>query len=124
MWDWQSQEFDLQKDLVPGLQHDHSFCPKTASSKLLRISSDLAAPSSSLWAETNHNVIDSWGIFDEQTPIKECTDIELPLCDIGGKIVLFTYISWLPSPVAYYTIREGCRASVKSLVCCTTQILN
>ncbi|KAM0863028.1 hypothetical protein ACQ4PT_044874 [Festuca glaucescens] len=58
MWEWQSPEFDLQKDLVP-------------------------APSSSLWAETNHSVIDSWSMFDEQTPIKECTDIDLPFCDIG-----------------------------------------
>lgn len=58
MWEWQSQDFDLQKDLLP-------------------------APSSSLWAETNQNVIDSWSMFDEQTPIKECTDIDLPLCDIG-----------------------------------------
>lgn len=58
MWEWQSPEFDLHKDLVP-------------------------APSSSLWAETNSSVIDSWSMFDEQTPIKECTDIELPFCDIG-----------------------------------------
>ncbi|CAM0884347.1 unnamed protein product [Alopecurus aequalis] len=58
LWEWQSPEFDLQKDLLP-------------------------APSSSLWAETNHNVIDSWSLFDEQTPIKECTDINLPFCDIG-----------------------------------------
>ena len=92
MWEWQCQEFDLQKDLLPGLQNHHSFCPKTASTELLRISSDLAAPSSSLWAETNHEVVDPWSMFDEQTPIKECTDIDLPFCDIGGKFFYFLLI--------------------------------
>ncbi|XP_044359123.1 protein XRI1 isoform X1 [Triticum aestivum] len=62
MWDWQSQEFDLQKDLLP-------------------------VPSTSLWAEANHNEVDSWSLFDEQTPIKECTDIDLPFCDIGDIII-------------------------------------
>jgi hypothetical protein len=60
-----------------------------------------------LWAETNHNAIDSWGFFDEQTPIKECTDIELPLCDIGGKIALF-YLHILvscTSSILYYQRR-------------------
>uniref|UniRef100_A0ACD5XJI7 Uncharacterized protein n=1 Tax=Avena sativa TaxID=4498 RepID=A0ACD5XJI7_AVESA len=56
MWEWQSPEFDLQKDLLP-------------------------APCS-LWAETN-SVVDPWSMFDEQTPIKECADIDLPFCDIG-----------------------------------------
>ncbi|KAE8800494.1 protein XRI1 [Hordeum vulgare] len=62
MWDWQNQEFDLQKDLLP-------------------------APSTSLWAEANHNEVDSWSLFDEQTPIKECTDIDLPFCGIGDIII-------------------------------------
>ncbi|VAH83580.1 unnamed protein product [Triticum turgidum subsp. durum] len=66
MWDWQSQEFDLQKDLLP-------------------------VPSTSLWAEANHSEVDSWSLFDEQTPIKECTDIDLPFCDIGGLVTLCKY---------------------------------
>ncbi|KAL6839969.1 hypothetical protein ACP4OV_029779 [Aristida adscensionis] len=62
MWEWQNQEFDLQKDL-------------------------LADPSSSLWDEANNNVGDAWSMFDEQTPIKHCTDIELKFCDIGDIII-------------------------------------
>ncbi|KQK11214.1 protein XRI1 [Brachypodium distachyon] len=61
MWGWQSQEFDLQKDLLP-------------------------APSSSLWAEANSGVDDDWSMFDEQTPIRQCTDIDFQFCDIGDVI--------------------------------------
>ncbi|XP_062207891.1 protein XRI1-like isoform X3 [Phragmites australis] len=62
MWGWQSQEYDLQKDL-------------------------LADPTSSLWGEANNNVGDAWSMFDEQTPIKHCTDIEFQFCDIGDIII-------------------------------------
>ncbi|XP_066310566.1 protein XRI1-like isoform X2 [Miscanthus floridulus] len=76
LWEWQSQEYDLQKDL-------------------------LAAPCSSLWAEASNNVGDDWSMFDdqtpnvgdgwsmfdEQTPIKHCADFEFQFCDIGEIIV-------------------------------------
>ncbi|KAJ1286818.1 hypothetical protein BS78_03G381300 [Paspalum vaginatum] len=62
MWGWQSQEYSLQKDLLPD-------------------------PCSSLWAESSDNVADDWSMFDEQTPIKHCTDFEIQFCDIGDIIV-------------------------------------
>jgi len=62
IWGWQSQEYSLQKDL-------------------------LADPCSSLWAEASNNASDDWSIFDEQTPIKHCTEFEFQFCDIGDIIV-------------------------------------
>ncbi|KAG8054196.1 hypothetical protein GUJ93_ZPchr0001g29311 [Zizania palustris] len=62
MWGWQSHEYDLQKDL-------------------------LADSSSCLWSESNQNADDAWSIFDDQTPIKHCTDIDFQFCDIGDIIV-------------------------------------
>ncbi|KAL5228586.1 hypothetical protein ABZP36_016851 [Zizania latifolia] len=62
MWEWQSHEYDLQKDL-------------------------LADSSSCLWSESNQNADDAWSIFDDQTPIKHCTDIDFQFCDIGDIIV-------------------------------------
>lgn len=62
LWEWQSQEYGLQKDL-------------------------LAAPCSSLWAEAPNNMGDDWSMFDEQTPIKHCTDFEFQFCDLGDIIV-------------------------------------
>lgn len=62
LWGWQSQEYSLQKDLLPD-------------------------PCSSLWAEASDNVADGWSMFDEQTPIKHCTDLEFQLCDIGDIII-------------------------------------
>uniref|UniRef100_A0A0D9V9J7 Protein XRI1 n=1 Tax=Leersia perrieri TaxID=77586 RepID=A0A0D9V9J7_9ORYZ len=66
MWGWQSQEYDLQKDLLAG---------------------DAADSSSCLWSEANQNAGDAWSMFDEQTPIKYCTDIDFQFCDIGDIIV-------------------------------------
>ncbi|XP_015690489.1 protein XRI1-like isoform X3 [Oryza brachyantha] len=66
MWGWQSQEYDLQKDLL---------------------AADAADPSSCLWSETSHNAGDAWSMFDEQTPIKHCTDIDFQFCDIGDIVV-------------------------------------
>ncbi|KAG8078880.1 hypothetical protein GUJ93_ZPchr0007g4393 [Zizania palustris] len=62
LWGWQSQEYDLQKDL-------------------------LADSSSCLWSESNQNTDDAWSMFDEQTPIKHCTDIDFQFCDLGDIIV-------------------------------------
>jgi hypothetical protein len=62
------------------LQHDHSFCPQTASGQLLIILfSDLAAPCTTSWAEKKLQCWWSWSMFDEQTPIQECIDIDVPL---------------------------------------------
>lgn len=58
LWEWQNQEYDLQKDLLP-------------------------APCSSLWAEASHNMGDDWSMFDEQTPIKHCTDFDFQFSNIG-----------------------------------------
>nr|XP_015622573.1 protein XRI1 isoform X1 [Oryza sativa Japonica Group] len=66
MWGWQSQEYDLQKDLL---------------------AEEAADPSSCLWSEANQNAGDAWTMFDEQTPIKHCTDIDFQFCDIGDIIV-------------------------------------
>jgi hypothetical protein len=71
MWGWQSQEYDLQKDLL---------------------AEEAADPSSCLWSEANQNAGDAWTMFDEQTPIKHCTDIDFQFCDIGGKGFLFLYV--------------------------------
>ena len=80
---------------------------------------DLAAPSSSSWAERNDNMVDSLFMFDEQTPIKQCTYIDLPFGDIGSKIVLSYLYRWHLSSVAYYAIIEGCLACcVRSPVWC------
>ncbi|AQK98695.1 Protein XRI1 [Zea mays] len=65
LWEWQSQEYCMQKD-------------------------SLAAPCSSLWAEASNNVGGDWSIFEEQTPIKHCTDFEFQFCDVGGE-VLFSW---------------------------------
>uniref|UniRef100_A0A0A9CGN5 Protein XRI1 n=1 Tax=Arundo donax TaxID=35708 RepID=A0A0A9CGN5_ARUDO len=62
MWGWQNQEYELEKDL-------------------------LADPSSSLWGESNKNVGDAWSMFDEQTPIKHCAELEFQFCDIGDIII-------------------------------------
>ncbi|KAL5656341.1 hypothetical protein ACJX0J_035660, partial [Zea mays] len=62
LWEWQSQEYCMQKD-------------------------SLAAPCSSLWAEASNNVGGDWSIFEEQTPIKHCTDFEFQFCDVGDIIV-------------------------------------
>ncbi|BAT07382.1 Os09g0309900, partial [Oryza sativa Japonica Group] len=43
MWGWQSQECDLQKDLL---------------------TEDAADPSSCLWSEANQNASDAWTMFD------------------------------------------------------------
>jgi len=95
IWGWQSQEYSLQKDLLAGLHHTlhHSFCPKDVSTWRCWASciSDLADPCSSLWAEASNNLSDDWSMFDEQTPIKHCTDFEFQFCDIGGNVLL----SWL-----------------------------
>ncbi|CAO1942802.1 unnamed protein product, partial [Urochloa humidicola] len=62
IWGWECEEYSLQKDL-------------------------LADPCSSLWAESSNNVGHDWSMFDEQTPIKDCTDIDFQFCDIGDIIV-------------------------------------
>ncbi|CAL4945921.1 unnamed protein product [Urochloa decumbens] len=58
IWGWQCEEYSLQKDL-------------------------LADPCSSLWAESSNDVGHDWSMFDDQTPIKHCTDFEFQFCDIG-----------------------------------------
>ncbi|CAL4972456.1 unnamed protein product [Urochloa decumbens] len=58
IWGWQCEEYSLQKDL-------------------------LADPCSSLWAESSNNAGHDWSMFDDQTPIKHCTDFEFQFCDIG-----------------------------------------
>ncbi|KAK3166330.1 hypothetical protein QOZ80_1AG0044440 [Eleusine coracana subsp. coracana] len=62
MWGWQCEEYDLQKDL-------------------------LAVPPSSMWDEGNNIAGDDWSMYEDQTPIKHCTDYEFQLCDIGDIIV-------------------------------------
>ncbi|XP_020091292.1 protein XRI1-like isoform X2 [Ananas comosus] len=61
MWEWRGTEFDLQRDPL----NDTSHC---------------------FWGEVNEDANDLFYMFNDQTPIKDCTDFDYQVSDAGGGI--------------------------------------